>query len=50
MDSGYGVDEDPMAPAYQPPRSSIFERPGFGGLAFRLVAFYNALFCFLSTS
>ncbi len=33
-DSGFG-DDDPAIPAYQPPRSSIFERPGFGGLAFR---------------
>ena len=32
-DSGYGGDED-QVPAFQQ-RSSIFERPGFGGLAFR---------------
>lgn len=39
-DSGFG-DDDPLMPAYQPPRSSIFERPGFGGLAFRFVSFFN---------
>lgn len=33
-DSGFGDDE---APLYQPPPSSIFDRPGFGGLAFRFI-------------
>ena len=51
-DSGYGGDDDHLSSAYVQPRSSIFERPGFGGLAFRYypkVTWPGHIFIFISS-